>query len=283
MHKAQFAPIAPVRILQDLRKMGLYDGYAVMLMHDVCQYPDEYKRLLDTPVPMGSENKPWTIILDNSQAEIAKGEIPKPDEEEHMSMMRYATYQLSQKLNLEDGDRIYVCLPDTIGDAQTTIEDSFSAAEKWKRHFLKAGLRIGVDYTWAVVVQGTTASDVADCVDCFGMLPDVGMWCAPRNYANVCGSRLPLLDYMFRFIEPKHVHLFGMSNYITDDIMCAAKGVRGIDSANPLVLGWKTIQMRRGAPVRHVARDAYWSNARVVDAMCENICTVQEAIADGYW
>ncbi len=279
----QFSPIAPVKLLIELRKLGLVGSHLVVLAHDVVAHPGEYEKLFRTMINGSDDLEPWTIILDNGAAEMAKGEfeltgVTLLDVVCEAACTIYDSFPSAE-------DRLFITLPDTIGNWQKTVEDSAKASIEWTQYLRRSRMLLGKEYNWAAVMQGVHLDEQDKCMEGLLCIPDVKIWCVPRNLANQGYSRnLAVLRMINQWsIRADFIHLFGMSNDVYDDITATQHGVCGIDSANPLVLAHRRVQMHRGLAVKHYSREDFWTKVQFTDLMGENICVVQEAIRDGVW
>lgn len=278
----QFCPIAPVELLIELRKLGLVESHIVVLAHDVVAHPNAYQRLLTTAIADDASMEPWTVILDNSQAEVAKGEVvfdePLGEVIAEAACILFDAFPSAE-------DLLTICLPDTIGNWEKTVEDSARASIDWAQILRKRRMLLGRDYKWAAVMQGVHHDEQDKCIEGLSCIPDIRFWCVPRNLTNQGMSRnIAVLNMINKHaILAYKIHLFGMSNNIHDDITATQFGVVGIDSANPLVSAHLGERLIRPMNVKHQPRGDFWEKAQFTDLMGDNICMIRDAIRDGVW
>ena len=276
-----YSPIAPVEMLIELRKMGLVSNYLLVLPHDVVRNPASYRELLKTKICDAEEVGEWIIILDNGAAEIAKGEVNYKD----INNLMLEAYEIVRP-NI-------ICLNDVIGDPTASLIASGISHHDWEERLWNTySVQAGVDYEWMAIPQGNTTGQTLEAARKMALWSHVNYWGIPRNLTNTCGSRVPIVDRISRDVQlnsrrdmhlNKPIHLLGMSNCLLDDIEAASyPNVMGIDSANPLVLGYNDVRISKeyaNATV-HLPRLDYWSNIQVSDLICDNICVIQELLAD---
>ena len=250
---SKYAPVAPIALLEQLNRNGQFEDYHLLLPHEILKEPERYRELF---YPNTSGKSDMFVILDNSVVELGAA-VP-------LSMMFDAAEIVQPAV---------IVLPDVMGDAMNTVRASTAAANKWQR----AGLG-----PFMAVVQGRSIPELIWCASQLSQIPNVEFWGAPRIVANEFGTRKvldPILGMSIKPIDnqPK-VHLLGMSHFYQDDIECASMpGVRGIDSANPLVLGQNGDLIDN---YQHVPRGNYWEHTELDSISVYNINQVRNDIAE---
>lgn len=237
---ASFAPVAPPQLLRSLKeKWGedILGRYHLVLAHDIVQNRDLWKGLL----PDDS-----TVIIDNSIIELGK-----PVEKEVM----LEAYKILEDYNL------VVVLPDTFDDARKTVTDSVNYNSDLQK-VLPSGFQS------MLVLQAKTLIDIDYVINVTKQLLawNPYSWIAiPRRIADNMGTRAYAL-YKVLNLKLQYpdlgLHLMGFSNNIQDDIFCAQHtGVDGIDSAVPLRLGQRGIQLDFGYVGDQAGpRGTYWED-----------------------
>ena len=68
------------------------------------------------------------------------------------------------------------------------------------------------------------------------------------------------------------IHLLGMSNNFVDDMACTSMpNVMGIDSANPMVMGYQGISIWDRVGIEHLPRGDYWECVTLNKCMEDNV------------
>ena len=135
-----------------------------------------------------------------------------------------------------------------------------------------------------LVPQGSTQNEIMHCIDVMWDLYHTlkPVWGVPRWMSNEFGSRAPVVDYL-NFIAGgriNHIHLLGMSINFEDDIRCTFKdNVKGIDSANPLVLGQQGHSLLDGW--HHGPRGTYWDQTFTTNTTYENVQAIRDYLSNG--
>ncbi len=212
---AQFAPVAPIRLLQKLHDENLAGSYHLLLAHDVVAKADAY-RIMFQGDWLGAPSS-HEVIMDNSAIEL--GAPVSPD------------------VLLKAVDICYakiVVLPDQLLDSKATLISTFEALKEWDTP-LKEYPR-GLDLM--VVPQGKTVTEWTACALALSKIDTsrVSWWGIPRNFKDVCGeSRQTAVNIAFAFKPQWKIHLLGFSEDTVDDILVAKDSrVYGIDSAVPV-------------------------------------------------
>lgn len=199
-----FAPVAPLHGLERLAKTpDTLGNYQLLIAPIILSLPLEYSsffRVVHTD---------QFVIVDNGVIEQGRS---------------LEVRDLYEAATLVDAQ--LVVMPDTIDDAEATVEQVATALHEFRR------LDTATDAMG--VVQG---KNFEECMECARKLVDLGVdWLGvPRGLTPNLGSRVPLvLSLAADFGLPMHV--LGFSDNIADDLMAAAahRSVRGIDAATPV-------------------------------------------------
>lgn len=226
---ANYAPVAPITLLEKLESHDLLGPYNLLLVHDVLKHPRRYERLFKGRVGF--------VILDNSVIELGAP----------------VTEGLLEAAHIVDADCIV--LPDVLGKCYETIDVMRAFINK-----LPDEKRESV--SWLGLPQGHNYEELVWCCQEISKLPvNVNYWGIPRWIANSFGSRVPIINHIGTVYpsETANIHLLGMSSNFNDDIRAVrCEGVMGIDSANPIVLG------QHGRSIiyeyDHLDRGDYWDD-----------------------
>ena len=249
----RYSPVAPIHILSALQQKRLLRGYLLVLAHDVVRFPDEYAKLVQW---MNDAH----IIVDNG---VIENGVPVS-----LEVLLQAAEIVSANV---------VVAPDMLYDMLGTMELCLEAVPQIQ----DAG------YEVMLVPQGANWQEVCKCVDSmvnvFQSLSERVHWGVPRWMANEFGSRQGILNYLNNYARGDHpmsIHLLGMSRDLQDDLRCCQTvGVTGIDSANPLVLGWNNVIMNVG--VTHMDRGLYWEQCMYLhDTMAHNVQWMNDALCN---
>ncbi len=249
--KARYAPIGPIKILECLYDAKVLGNYLVLLAHDVLNLPRRYIDLIDT-VREDEHRQPTFIIMDNSL--IERGTAMSAEQ-----VIEAATYVSAD----------CIALPDVLG----------SFIETQKLVMAASNVLVDSGFDLMKIPQGETAEDQIKCIEWMReYLPpvtngDLDMWAVPRWITNALGSRIPLIQYLNQAIPNPTIHLFGMSNDVRDDMRCTLlPNVVGIDSANPVVLGRKDIDLSlMWARYVHLERGDYMVSSVITEQAIRNV------------
>ncbi len=253
---AKFAPVAPLPILKDLHNRGLLGDYILLLAHDVLANREDYTDFISSIDP-----HPF-IIMDNSTVELG---VPMVGQE-----LLDAAHTV---------DAQCIVMPDVLHEKSRTLQ--MVAANMRELIELSGG---EITQQIMLVPQGRTQNDIMHCIDIMWDLYHSlnPVWGVPRWMSNDFGSRAPVVDYL-NFIAGgriDHIHLLGMSINFEDDIRCTFKdNVKGIDSANPLVLGQLGRSLLDGWT--HEARGTYWDQHFTTQTTYENVQAIRDYLANG--
>ncbi len=206
---SQFAPVAPIQILEEMAKQKVLGTYHLLLAHHVLEAQDRFAVLFDG-------YKQSTIIMDNSLVELKEAASDA------------TTLEACEVI----GNQHWVIpvLRDVMGDGEATRRDSTDSYSWWQTH--------APHYPLMVVAQGKDWNDFTATVDHFllsGDFPAIEYVGVPRKLVETLGTRQVALQYIDAVSPMTNVHLLGFSDDVCDDIICAnMPSVEGIDSAVPL-------------------------------------------------
>lgn len=239
----KYSPVAPIGILEQLYIDGLLGGYLLFLAHDVLKHPQQYCDLV-SDLKMKYEDELF-IIMDNGVIENGKP---------------VSIGAILEASNLVEASCIVG--PDVVGDLAGT-----------KKLMMDRDVAlIRRDFDMMFVPQGKDITEVCDCIkwmaEKFPSPMEHRYWGIPRWIANEIGSRAGPINYINTYYENSKIHLLGMSHYLMDDVTSTkTRNVMGIDSANPLVMGYNNRRINSvGWPV-HMERGTYWDSCVHLNTM----------------
>ncbi len=258
---ARYSPIAPIAILERLQDIELeiseklLGNYLLLLAHDVLEHAERYRDLCVKVRDNYSHMNDTFIIMDNSMVELGK-----PMDIDHVIAAAMIT----------NADCIMT--PDVLGDADSTRR----LIAEVTTSLLTCGFPL------MRVPQGPNNGALVECVEWIRVnLPIEGeqpeYWGIPRWIATVLGSRIPIVQYINMTSDNARIHLLGTSTNFEDDCRCAMlPNVMGIDSANPLVMGYAGIDISQ--IWQHMERGNYWDITHVGPQVINNIGHMRRAI-----
>jgi len=240
---SKFAPVAPADIIEQLDP-DTRGNYHLILAHDVVQHPEVYHRVYNI---FG-----MTVIMDNSVIELGKA---------------VDLQMIGEAVKITGATTIV--LPDVLEDADATIESIREAYPAWKEYFTGL-LGDGNDWGFMIAPQGETIQDFARCADFFADYRKVNFWGVPRNVVKLHGSRREAIKIVQAVNHHRKVHLFGFSDNIVDDVLCARMyRVSGIDSAVPLRAA--SLGKDMSFDLMLPRRGTWWGDVKFVPQMNTNI------------
>lgn len=217
---AKFAPVAPIRILEQFSKQHILGEYHLLLAHDIVA--SELNRAAYHEV-FGQRKWDGTVILDNSVIELGTA----------VDLDEIATAAEACRANV-------IVLPDVLENGDATVDSITDAYGEWASRFDDV---LGIDnYLFMIVPQGKTIEQFTECArvlyDFMEEYEQRIMWGIPRNLVKLHGTRklgINAIQEIDDMAHPFPIHLLGFSDNIADDIACAKiAGVGGIDSAVPI-------------------------------------------------
>lgn len=224
---AQFAPVAPVQILQALQREGEFGNYHLMLAHHTVERADEFRELMASVMSDRTLTyRNMTIIMDNSIVELGGAVCDE--------MIREATNIIKSPKGSSPNTRFEVIpvLPDSMGRAGETILLSREAYHRWAR------TSASMAPSFMLVTQGESWTDFTELVDYFFVhgkdkFHRIGWAGIPRKLLDSLGTRTEAVQYIKTVAPHVKIHLLGFSDYIWDDLKSVQMGAYGIDSAVP--------------------------------------------------
>jgi hypothetical protein len=231
--RAQFAPVAPVHILQEMLdgpNTDVFGDYHLFLAHHTTEKGKEFSKLIDNFHRRYRNPRSLNIIMDNSLIELG-GAVD--------SKMIYDACRIC-KPDHNSMDFVVPVLPDVLGDAIGTLSCAIDAYQEWNKLNMPGG--------WMVVAQGDDNGTkeeswlafthlintlfVTTPRDMYKKISWVGL---PRRLVKTLPSRKDAVQYVKMVAPHIRIHLLGFSHDINDDLRCARiPGVQGIDSAVPV-------------------------------------------------
>lgn len=215
---AEYCVVAPPQILEDLSIYG-WPRHHLLLAHDIVvpTKTDTYRSLFNNPV--GYQLPRDFVILDNSVVELGK-----PVE---LDMIVEAAKVVKPDC---------IVLPDAYLDSDATIANCRKAIEPWSEAF-ESGQQPFDDceVPFMFLPQGKTKDDFLRCALEFATHRRIRWWGIPRNIVEYHGSRQWAIDVLHAIAPWRKIHLFGFSDNLVDDMICAQDPrVFSIDSAVPV-------------------------------------------------
>lgn len=245
---SKYSPIAPLPILQELHTNDLLGNYLLLLVHEVLKDPRGYIDLIDEIENTG--DNPRFVVIDNGLIELG----------EALSMV-----DVIEAAALVEADCIIV--PDVLGD--------FPATQKAVMEQVSILRNSG--FPLMKVPQGSDIGQIVQCTDWlreYLATPngDPDYWGIPRWIANEMWSRIPIVQYINASNANPKIHLLGMSSHLEGDLRCLTMpNVMGIDSANPLVMGFagKMIEVRH--TYTHMIRGDFFEQTHLGGCVVDNV------------
>lgn len=248
---AQFCCVAPPQIIKGFADFGMKPKAHLLLAHDIVDSSkqDLYRELFDARYFYEKRPNIWfqcpeLVILDNSVVELGR-----PVEFE---MIREATKAVNPHC---------IALPDAYLDTDATIAQCKEAIDPWYE-----GLRDLFDWrgpAFMYLPQGKTKEDFTRAALEFARDPRIKWWGVPRNIVQYHGSRKWAVE-LLRILNPnRYIHLFGFSDDILDDAMCAQiHDVASIDSAVPLRCHHAGLTFRDAISQKMPPRGDWWEKGK---------------------
>ncbi len=250
----EYSPVAPIEVLSELHNRDLLGNYLLLLAHDVNKHPYEYQ---DLCADIFEKHGAATIIMDNGVIEngapVSLGDL----------LMAAETVEAN-----------VVVGPDRVGDFDGT-----------KILMMEQGDTIRQDYDMMLIPQGDNLEEICECIRWMDeRFPENGSkrwWGIPRWIANKLGTREGPINYINNYARGSgdvRIHLLGMSEHLDDDVQCCKTlSVKGIDSANPLVLGHYN-HIINGIGEHHMKRRDFWKATEVNEMMAHNVEWIRDVI-----
>lgn len=215
----QFAPVAPIQILEKMREEEVLGSYHLLLTHHILEYPARFTELFqDLPFTC-------TIFVDNSVVELGDA----ASDEKVLEACK-----IIDEARSHGGLKhwIYPVLTDVMADGPATRKASTESYSWWFKNDHDRRFPL------MVVLQGdsweefTKTADYFLLQDQFERIEYVGI---PRILVDHLDTRWNTIKYVEAIRPSINIHLLGFSNDVTDDVICCNHpGVEGIDSAVPI-------------------------------------------------
>lgn len=211
---AQFAPVAPIQILEEMKKQNVLGSYHLLLAHHVLEFPDRFRELF-------SDRVGCTIIMDNSIVELGDAASD--------AKVLEAVQVIQEKASGRNW--VTPVLTDVMGDGQATRDAATESYTWWREN--------APEWPLMVVTQGNDWEDYCKTVDYFFSNPDtfpkIEYAGVPRVLVKELGTRQLAIQYLEAIAPNVNTHLLGFSDNVVDDVICANMiSVEGIDSAVPV-------------------------------------------------
>jgi len=221
---AQFAPVAPIQILEALTPAQLGE-YHLFLAHHTVEHPDRFRKLCSSYTEHNLRTyRGMRIIMDNSIVELGGAVDDK------------MIYEATKAVSLPD-TRVVPCLPDVMGSSEATAQLSEEAYFRWEAMGMDDLSHCG----YMLVTQCASKQDLIDLCDHFFVqgrekFKNIS-WVGIPRYMLKQGweSRKWAIRYIQMVAPHVRIHLLGFSEDILTDMFDAREpGVQGIDSAVPV-------------------------------------------------
>lgn len=252
---AYFAPVAPAHILEYLFGRMISSNCQLLLAHDVAANPEAYINAYNNKRRLFP-----SIILDNSVVELG-GAVD-------LKMVIEAVRVLD---SFECNPQVTVVLPDVYLKGPETVE-AIAGSQDW-RHRIGSLSCVG---GFLAIPQGRTWEEWIQCAEAICKY-NFSWWGVPRNIVDggLRPSRREAVEIVNALDPTKGIHLFGFSDNIEDDLLCARMPqVNGIDSAVPVRYPHKiSLTSKVGK------RGDWWETAEPNSQMVENVEWVQNFIS----
>lgn len=251
MGNTQFAPVAPLHMLEQMEDFGILGDYHLLLAHDVVKHAERYARLF--------KDKGMYIIMDNSLIELG--------EPVDGACMLDACQIVGASVAV---------LPDKLGDVRETVHMSTKGLHEWGQ--------LGLD-SFLFVIQGTSLFEAARGIDTIATHDQAHMikaWSVPKVWQErYLHSRWPVIDMAARRKFITDIHLLGMSNSLRDDLYCCTHPhVMGMDSAVPIRYGYNgRIIDNEGVDISIPRKEFMEAAGPLTDEAILNVRWVRDAVA----
>jgi hypothetical protein len=220
---AQFAPVAPIQILERMREEKCLGTYHLLLAHHILEFPDRFRALFNGNDRMRGDPQ-HTIIVDNSIVELGDSQ----NEDKVLEACKVL------QSGPHEPNWVIPVLTDVMGDGEATRQKAAESHDWWREH--------APGWPLMVVLQGKDWADYTQSVDFFMLDPHfTGIEYAgiPRVLTGFLGTRQLAIQYLEAVRPDINTHLLGFSDDVTDDVICCQHpGVEGIDSAVPIRYGY---------------------------------------------
>jgi len=269
---AQFAPVAPIQVLEGLKEQDELGDYHLLLTHHILEYKERFAELfppLTTRALLGKQARK-SLIVDNSLVELKS------------ATTEAAVLEACECLG--EGHIIVPVLSDVMGDGAATRRLSKESYEWWNQRSANYPLMVVLQAGFPGTVNHSPHhyeavwTDFCKTADEFllNLYPQIKWVGIPRVLTgpNFLGSRERAIKYVQAIRPDIKIHLLGFSDNVPDDILCARMGVEGIDSAVPLRCPTDFVPS-----MALPSRPANWfESAEVTETMLDNLYAVRHWI-----
>lgn len=231
---AQFAPVAPIQILEELVAKEEFGKYHLFLAHHIVDQQERFRNLMRGAMATRilRYNAPL-IIMDNSIVELG-GSVDD-------GMIKEAVQIVSRDYDAQFKPHVIPVLPDVMGKGEETIYLVRDAYKRWTVRD-ERGFNWMPGAGYMLVTQGASWQDFCNLVNYFFVhhleqFPAINWVGIPRVllHNGSVKSRAQAVQYVQMVAPHVNIHLLGFSDNITDDVTSVRlPGVRGIDSAVPV-------------------------------------------------
>lgn len=253
---AQFAPVAPIQILEGLQDAEALGGYHLLLTHHVLEAKERF-------IDLFKNTRYTTVIMDNSLVELGDAENDS------------LVFEATQALRETSTCQVIPVIADVMGSGVETRRVATTSYQWWQT--------TAPEIDTMVVLQGSDWDDFCKSVDYFLASSEfsfqyVGI---PRILTDKIGSRQQAIKYVNAIAPHVNIHLLGFSNNVVDDIICSqSPDVMGIDTAVPLRYSF-SVDGGKYTPTSEIPpRPANWFEAGQLDeATLINLANIRKWVA----
>jgi hypothetical protein len=271
---AQYCAVAPVQMLEVMAEYKSMPPNQLLLAHDIVKSDRQgkYRRLFDGSYFMKKHSGRYEVypphrslvILDNSVVELGK-----PVE---FDMIKEAADTVNPDC---------VVLPDVYLDTDATIDSCKKAINEWYEG-LKPGYGSSYSIPLMYLPQGKTQADFLRAAEAFMNDSRITWWGVPRNIVEYHGSRRWAIRVLHALNPSRHIHMFGFSEDLVDDVVCAqCPWVRSIDSAVPMRCDYHGLEFTPS--VKLPPRGDWWEQGTYSFQTVTNYKTAVHAFAGRGW
>lgn len=260
---AEFAPVAPIQILEGMKEAKCIGSHHLLLTHHVLEEPDRFRECFRSHT--FPDIPSYTIFMDNSVVELGS------------AVTDAMVLEACQIVGDDGGNWVYPVLTDVMGDGPATIEASERSYDWWYAN--------APEYLPMVVLQGNDWESFTKTADYFltgDKFRNLGWAGIPRILTSHLGTRQLAVQYVDAIRPDINLHLFGFSEDVTDDIIAAQHpGVQSMDSAVPVRYPYKNGPKTLYTPSCEVPpRDPDWfEHGKYEPAIANNLLHMRQWVA----
>lgn len=258
---AEFAPVCPAEVLEELCRKNVDGPYHLPLAHDVLASPEIYERLFNP-----HEYFRHTTILDNSVIELG-------------AAVDIKTIAEAAKITQAH----VIVLPDVLLKGPETLTACIEALDHWTQYLEKT---LQHDWGFMFVPQGATVEEFLYCAEAFASYcrekpTRMRYWGVPRNSRDSLSLSRYTVSQLLHKIEPNwKQHLLGFSEDFSDDIFALTSPcVTGIDSAVPVRCATFNMRIQDLHIEKLPPRGDWWEKPQheeYIDQMAANVVRMRE-------